>query len=100
MTIYVRVAYADGAGRVYGAALKILNIFDTSVTETLDFDTEENRAMATFPKKFAPETFTSDVETWYNDNLPFRLVIYTSYKNSLEAFESPYTQAASTIISR
>lgn len=70
----------------------VLTLVSDSAIEALNFDTGENRAMATLPEEFDPETFTADMEAWYNDNLPFRSVIYTAYKDSLEAFEAPYTQ--------
>ena len=54
---------------VWGA-LMIVNTANPAVMETINFDTGENRAFAKFPDSFDPQTFTSEVESWYNDHLP------------------------------
>jgi hypothetical protein len=77
---------------VVWGVLKTVNVFAPSIMEILDFDTgeRETRNLAEFPKKFDPETFTAEVENWYNDHLPFRSVIYTAYNNTADAIEEPY----------
>ena len=70
--------------------LKVAAISNPAIMEKLDFDTGENRQMASFPTKFNPKTIASDIEKWYNDNLPFRSVIYSTYDKIDEAIEKPY----------
>lgn len=72
--------------------LKVVGIANPSIMEKVDFDTEENRAMAKFPDKFDPKTVTADIETWYNDNLPFRSVIYTAQDKLNKSIERPYDE--------
>lgn len=71
-------------------ALKIANIFHPSIMDTLDFDTGENRAFAEFPTEFNPKTITKDLEDWYNDNLPFRSVLFKAQVNIETKLEKPY----------
>ena len=70
--------------------LKLLNIANPAIMETLDFDTGENRAMATFPDSFDPQTFTAEVEAWYNDTLPFRSVLFKTQETMENKLEAPY----------
>ena len=70
--------------------LMLANATTPSIMETLNFDTGENRAFAKFPEKFDPQTFTSEVESWYNDHLPFRSVLYKTQENMANALEKPY----------
>ena len=70
--------------------LKVAAISNPAIMERLDFDTGENRQLASFPKEFNIKTITSDLENWYNDNLPFRSVIYSVYDKIDEAVEQPY----------
>lgn len=70
--------------------LKIASISNPVIMEKLNFDTGENRQMASFPQKFNIKTIASDIEKWYNDNLPFRSVIYSTYDKIDEAMEKPY----------
>ena len=70
--------------------LKALNTVNPSIMETVDFDTGENRAFATFPQKFNPQTVTSEIESWYNDHLPFRSVLYKTQEKLSLALEKPY----------
>ena len=71
-------------------ALKIANIYDPTIMETLDFDTDENRAFAEFPTSFNPKTITKEIEDWYNDNLPFRSVLYKTQNTIENKLEKPY----------
>ena len=71
-------------------ALTALNAVNPAIMETVNFDTEENRAFAEFPKKFDPQTFTSQVESWYNDHLPFRSVLYKTQETLENKLEKPY----------
>lgn len=70
--------------------VNIAGAFNPKIMETIDFDTGENRTLAKFPDSFDPQKFTSEVESWYNDHLPFRSVLYKSQQNLKNAFESPY----------
>ncbi len=71
-------------------ALRIANIFEPTIMETLNFDTGENRALAEFPTAFDPKTITKEIEDWYNDNLPFRSVLYKTQNNIENKLEKPY----------
>ena len=76
---------------VWGALLA-LNSVNPAIMDTVDFDTGENRAFAEFPKDFDPQTFTSQVESWYNDHLPFRSVLYKTQETLDNALEKPYQE--------
>ena len=70
--------------------LKLADLANPAVMDTLDFDTGENRAFAEFPKTFDPQTVTSEIESWYNDHLPFRSVLYKTQQDLSSALERPY----------
>ncbi|MBQ8409274.1 MAG: hypothetical protein IJY39_10475 [Clostridia bacterium] len=70
--------------------LKVISIGNPELMETINFDTGEQRNMAKFPETFDPQTFTSEVESWYNDNLPFRSVLYKTQENMANALERPF----------
>ncbi len=72
--------------------LKLANLANPAIMETVNFDTGENRAMATFPTTFNPKTFTAEVESWYNDNLPFRSVLYSVQEDFKNALEKPWKE--------
>ena len=72
--------------------LKLIDIANPAIMQQLDFDTGENRKMADFPSRFDPKTITSDIESWYNDNLPFRSVLYSTYDRIDKAIETPYDE--------
>ncbi|MBQ8409272.1 MAG: hypothetical protein IJY39_10465 [Clostridia bacterium] len=76
---------------IWGALL-LVNQANPAVMETLNFDTGENRTMAEFPEDFDPKTFTSEVESWYNDNLPFRSVLYKTQETLESRLEQPYKE--------
>lgn len=72
--------------------LKAVNLIDSRVMEKLDFDTGEQRKKADFPKKFNPNTVTAEIESYFNDRVPYRSVIITA-QNKLSGFiEKPYTE--------
>lgn len=75
---------------VVWGVLMLLNTANPAIMEKLDFDTGENRAMAEFPDTFDPQRFTSEVESWYNDNLPFRSMLYSTQQKLSSALEAPY----------
>ena len=77
---------------VLWGVLKVANIFNPAIMEKVDFVTDENRALAEFPKKFDPKTITTEIESWYNDHLPFRSVIYTAQDKLDKAIEKPYDE--------
>ena len=68
----------------------VLQLAFPSVVESLSYNTGENREMASFPKEFNPDTITSDIENWYNDNLPFRSALYVTQLDLRNAIEKPY----------
>ena len=70
--------------------LSFANVFNPKIMEGLNVDTGENRNMASFPDKFNPNTITSDIEKWYNDNLPFRSVLYKTENKIENTIELPY----------
>lgn len=84
MSILILPTLAWGVLRVVGYA-------SPELWEAINFDTDENRKLASFPDKFDPETVTADIENWYNDNLPFRSAIYTAQFKAKNAIEKPYT---------
>lgn len=77
---------------VWGMLL-IADQANPAIMETLNFDTGENRKMAEFPKKFNPQTIASEIESWYNDNLPFRSVLYKSQSILENELEKSYKDA-------
>ena len=76
---------------VWGA-LKVAYSSDAEMMAKLSPDTGENRAMASFPTTFNPEKVTVEIENWYNDNLPFRSIVYNAYITSTEKIEAPYKE--------
>lgn len=77
----------------------VLHLIAPDTVASLNFDTGENRALAEIPDSFDPQTFTSEVEAWYNDHLPFRSVLYKSAENMENSFEKPYkTQVMPVLI--
>ena len=61
-----------------------------SIMETLDFDLNEKRNKATISEPIDLSKITSEVESYYNDRLPFRSVLI-SFKRFLDAkLEEPY----------
>ena len=70
--------------------LKIANLFNPDIMEAVNFDTGENRAMAKFPTSFNAKTVTSEIEAWYNDNLPFRSVLFGANRTIEGELELPY----------
>lgn len=71
-------------------ALMLVNKVNPAIMETVNFDTGENRAFAKFPDSFDPQTFTAEVESWYNDNLPFRSVLYKTQETLENGLEKAY----------
>ncbi len=63
-----------------------------TVAELLTFDTGENRALAAFPTEFDPQTITTKIESWFNDHLPFRSVLYKTQETMINTMEKPYTE--------
>lgn len=69
-----------------------LKLFAPTVIETLDVDTGENRSKAEFPEKFEANSFSSQVENWYNDNLPFRSFLYNLQSSGKRSLEGVYNE--------
>ena len=68
-----------------------LALFAPQVVDTLSFDTGENRALAEMPEEIDLSTLTADLESYYNDRVPFRSVLYTFQNDLFQALEKPYT---------
>ena len=76
---------------IWGALLLVDQV-NPEIMEALNFDTGENREMAKFPSEFNAKTITSEIESWYNDNLPFRSVLYKTQEVLKGEMEKPYQQ--------
>lgn len=72
--------------------IKLIGVFSPEVWAAVNFDTEENRQLATIPEEIDPETLTVDIENWYNDHLPFRSALYAANLKLDTAIEKPYTE--------
>jgi hypothetical protein len=51
---------------------------------------EAAKVYAKFPATFNPETYTAEVEAWYNDHLPFRSIIFNAHERANANLEAPY----------
>lgn len=67
-------------------------LIELNLIDKLNTDTGENRVMAKFPASFDPAVITVQLENWYNDNLPFRSVVYNNYKDSTNKFEKLFEE--------
>lgn len=75
--------------------LMIANLFDGNVMATFNPQTSEHLAAKTyaeFPKTFNPDTFTVEVEAWYNDHLPFRSILFNANESIMSKLEKPYEE--------
>ncbi len=54
----------------------------------INYDLGENRELASFPESFTGNDYPAQIETWYNDNLPFRSVLNTTYSRITAALDS------------
>ncbi len=70
--------------------LKIIDIYNPQVMEELDFELDEQRELAQFPREFDPATITADIEAYFNDHVPFRSVIITAQRQLDDFLEKPY----------
>lgn len=69
----------------------ILSLAAPGLVKKLDFDTGENRNKVKMPETIDISTLTSDLESYYNDRVPFRSVLYSLQKNMENGLEQPYT---------
>ena len=67
-----------------------MKLLTPSYVDKLDFDTGENRKKTEFPKEVNLNKFSSQVENWYNDNLPFRSLLYKLQSNGKQSLEKVY----------
>jgi len=74
-------------------AIKAISLFNPSIMDAFNVDTGENRNMTEFPDSFNPQTFAAELENWYNDNLPFRAVLFNTQSEIENAFERPYRKS-------
>lgn len=65
--------------------------------EVLNYDLDENRNLASFPTQFTA-TYGTDLETFYNDHLPFRSVIISANRRLTAATEKPYDDIISPFL--
>ncbi|MBQ9085647.1 MAG: hypothetical protein IJY47_00510 [Clostridia bacterium] len=72
---------------VWGA----FTLFSPDIIDDLDFDTGENRAKAEMPEEVDLSTITAKLESYYNDRVPFRSILYTFQNDLFLALEKPYT---------
>ena len=70
--------------------ISIIDSKNNSIMKSLDFDLNEKRNKATLSEVFDATKFTSEVENYYNDRLPYRSILIT-FKRYLDAkIELPY----------
>lgn len=70
--------------------IKAVAKFYPEINDVVDYDIGENRKKAEFPKKFNINTFTAELEQYYNDRVPFRSLIISANKNMTNAAEDAY----------
>ena len=72
------------------AVLSWINLENPKIMETLDIDLNEKRNKATLSEPINMSTIIYEVESYYNDRLPFRSVLIT-FKRYMDAkIEEPY----------
>lgn len=78
--------------------LSIMNLGNSSIMETLDFDLNEKRNKATMSEPIDLSKLTYEAESYYNDRLPFRSVLI-SFKRLLDAkIEEPYKDRIESVL--
>lgn len=65
--------------------------------DVLNYDLGENRNFAKFPTEFTP-TIGTELETFYNDHLPFRSVIISANRKVTATTEKPYDNIISPFL--
>ena len=65
--------------------------------EQLDYDLGENRNKAPFPEKFS-SAYGTEIETYYNDRLPFRSIIISANRKMTSFIETPYNKNISPFL--
>ncbi len=73
---------------VWGA----ISLFSPDLKATLDFDTGEQREKAQLPDPINLATVTADLESYYNDRVPFRSVLFDAEKELSASLEQPYNE--------
>ncbi len=74
---------------VWGA----IGLFSKQTQDALNFDTGENRNFAEFPSEFDMQEFPMQVQSWYNDHLPFRSLFYSAQNGIKNWIEKAYKNA-------
>lgn len=77
---------------VLWGALSLVNIACPQIMQKLDFDLNEQREKAKLPDTFDPNKFTSQLEAYYNDHVPFRSVIFSANRSIDGTLNNAYTQ--------
>lgn len=66
-----------------------ISLLFPGIKKAIDYDLGENRYLASFPTNFSSDWF-SDLETYYNDHVPFRSLLIDANKSLKYAAEIPY----------
>lgn len=72
--------------------LSLIGKVNKNIIDKVDFDLGEKRDKATFPNTFHLNTFTSELEAYYNDHAPFRAIIISANTKISEKIERPYKE--------
>lgn len=75
---------------VIWGGIKVLGRLNPSINSYFDYDIGENRKKADFPSEFNVNTFTADVEAYYNDRVPFRSLIIDMNSSMTNTVENVY----------
>ncbi len=72
--------------------LSIADSFTPGIMDSLDYDLGENRNKADFPEEYDPATYPAQVESYYNDRVPFRSVIISANTDFTAVTENIYKE--------
>lgn len=90
-TVIVFMALILLPGLAWGV-LGIADSFTPGIMDSLDYDLGENRNKTDFPKEYDPATYPSEVESYYNDRVPFRSVIISANTDFTAVTENIYKE--------
>lgn len=72
--------------------ISIADHFSPGLMASLDYDLGENRNKAAFPAEYDPDTYPAQVESYYNDRVPFRSVIISANTDFTALTEDIYKE--------
>lgn len=72
--------------------LGIADQFSPQIMASLDYDLGENRNKAPFPAQYDPDVYCAQIESYYNDRVPFRSVIISANTDFTAAGENIYKE--------